>query len=434
MAELCAFRGWRYDVAQVGDLSDVVAPPYDVIDSARQARLYDRHPENVIRLILNRAEPEDQSTSDPDERAAALWKHWRIDGILRQEHEESLYVYHQEYQWEGRTYVRKGVMGRLRLEDLGTKSIFPHEQTLAGPKAAQLNLIRACRANLSPIFGLYPDSDGSIQQQLDDHCLALTALEAVDDDRVRHRVWVVTDPAVINRAKTALLDLPVFIADGHHRYETALAYRNELQAAGKLAGENAAANFVMATLVSLQDPGLTVLPTHRLISGVSGLTAARLQELLADDFETEVTGQGADGAREAWELVAADGGQDVLGFGCAADQTWVFARLLRSEAMDLLEPDHSPAWRSLAVSVLESLVLGKLLGNASAMPLTRQYVHRDSEVAAAVAGGTCDLGCLVPPVSVDEVQEIASGLETMPPKSTYFSPKLLSGLVFHSVT
>lgn len=434
MAEICAFRGWRYDVAQVGDLTDVIAPPYDVIDEAQQAALYARHPYNVVRLILNRSEPDDASADARYERAAGLWKHWRVDGILRQEHEEALYVYHQDYTWEGRNYVRKGIIGRLRLEEFGAGKVFPHEQTLSGPKADRLKLMRACRANLSPIFGLYSDPMCAVQRQIDDHCLSLTALEARDDQGVRNRVWVVTDPAAINRAKTSLLDKPVFIADGHHRYETALNYRNELKAAGKLADENAAPNFILATLVSLQDPGLTVLPTHRLVRGLPGLTAGEVQKALAGCFETEIAGTGAAGAREAWELVAADGGQNVLGFGCAADQQWVFARCIDASLMDTLAAQHSPAWRGLGVSLLHTLVLGKLLaGRMTDGGPELRYVHRDTEVSEAVAGAACDLGCLVPPATVDHVEEIAGGLETMPPKSTYFYPKLLSGLVFHAL-
>ncbi len=435
MAEICAFQGWRYDVAQAGDLTDVVAPPYDVIDEVQQAALYARHPYNVVRLDLNRSEPDDVTPDARYERAASLWKHWRVDGVLRQEHEEALYVYHQEYSWEGQTFLRKGIVGRLRLEEFGAGKVFPHEQTLSGPKADRLKLIRASRANFSPIFGLYSDPNCDIQRQIDDHCIGLTSLEARDDNGVRNRLWVVTDPAAINRAKEALLDKPVFIADGHHRYETSLNYRNELRAAGKLANENAPPNFILATLVSLQDPGLTVLPTHRLVQGLAGLTAAAVQESLAGTFETEIAGTGAAGAREAWELVAADGGQDVLGFGCAADQQWIFARCLDPSAMDSLAADHSPAWRDLGVSLLHTLVLGKLLASrvTGAGPELR-YVHRDTEVAEAVRSGVCDLGCLVPPATVDHVEEIAGGLETMPPKSTYFYPKLLSGLVFHSLT
>lgn len=434
MAEFCAFQGWRYDVAQVGDLSDVVAPPYDVISEAQQANLYARHPYNVVRLILNRNEPEDVTPDARYERAASLWKHWRFDGILRQEHEEALYVYHQEYRWEGRSFVRKGIIGRLRLEDFGTGKVFPHEQTLSGPKVDRLKLIRACRANLSPIFGLYSDPACEIQQRIDEHCLGLTSLEAREEQGVLNRVWVVTDPAAINHAKAALLDRPVFIADGHHRYETALNYRNELRAAGKLNSENAPPNFILATLVALQDPGLAVLPTHRLVRGFPGLTAAAVQEALKGCFETEFTGAGSAGAQEAWELVAADGGQDVLGFGCAADQQWVFARCVDPSAMDALAADHSPAWRKLGVSLLHTLVLGKLLAaHAAAAGTELRYVHRDAEVAESVGAGTCDLGCLVPPATVDDVEVIAGGLETMPPKSTYFYPKLLSGLVFHAL-
>lgn len=433
MVDVNPLRGWRYDLAQVGDLSDVVCPPYDVIDADLQNAFYKKHPCNVIRLELNRPEPGD---ADPDERyrrAADFWKRWRADGVLLQEHEDALYVYHQEFEWEGKTYVRKGFFGKLRLEEFGGH-VFPHEQTLSGPKLDRLKLFHACKANLSPVFGLYPDADQSVQRKLDEHCLTLTALQAVDHLGVKHRMWVVTDPAVINAVRAGMRDKPLFIADGHHRYETSLNYRRELKAAGQLTDDNASPNFVLMMFVGMQDPGLQVLPTHRLVTGVGDVTMSQAQAALKSHFEMEVLGTGDKAAQEAWELVAADGGQNVFGFGTAADQTWCFARVTNPTPMATLAADHSPAWRSLGVSLLHKLVLEHLVKQA--FPTSQPscaYVHRLDEVTAAVGGRQCQLGCLVPPATIGHVEEIASNRETMPPKSTYFYPKLLTGLVFHAL-
>ena len=434
MVEVCSFRGWRFDVAQVGDLSDVVTPPYDVIDNKQQDALFKKHPCNFIRLELNREEPGDASAETKYERAAGFWKHWRLDGIMRQEPEDAIYVYSQEFEWEGQKHVRSGFLARVRLEEFGTGNIFPHEQTLSGPKADRLHLIRATKANLSPIFGLYPDETGSVQQILDDTCLTLTPSIATDHLGVIHRTWVVTDHNVIGRVKAGLRDLPVFIADGHHRYETALNYRRELQASGKLSDDMGAPNFVMMMLVGMQDPGLQILPTHRLVAGLPDLTADQLQECLAGCCEIERLGTGDEAAREAWDLIEIDGGQNVFAFGTAADNAWLLARVNDTSAMEQLAPDHSEAWRSLGVSLLHKLLLEDLVFKKFGGNPQFQYVHRVDETTAALKARSHQLACLVAPATIEHVSEIAAARETMPPKSTYFYPKLLSGLVVNSLT
>lgn len=435
MADCNPFRGWRYDLAQVGDLSEVICPPYDVIDPAMQTALYKQHPCNSIRLEFNRAETGDTGPDDRYRRAADFWKHWRLDGVLRQEPEDVLYVYHQQFTWEGQEYNRRGFICRLRLEPFGTGNVFPHEQTLSGPKADRLALFNACRANLSPVFGLYPDSNGDVQRRLDDACITLTALEARDALGVRNRLWVVKDLAVINAVRAAMHPKPMFIADGHHRYETALNYQKELRSRGELTDDNAPPNFVMMHCVGMQDPGLQILPTHRLVTGLPECTTQELRAALDGVFALEFMGVGEQAARDTWEMVAADGSQAAFGFGCAADGGWLYARLLDEQLMATLAPEHSSAWQELAVSRLHKIVLEKLLPQRfpSSSPACT-YVHRLDEVTAALKANACQLGCLIPPATIDHVDEIASGRETMPPKSTYFYPKLLTGMVFYSLS
>ncbi|WP_010586760.1 DUF1015 domain-containing protein [Schlesneria paludicola] len=435
MVDVSPFRGWRYDVSQVGDLSDVITPPYDVIDTQFQDRLYKVHPCNFIRLELNRSEPSDTDANAKYGRAADFLKHWKLDGVLQMEPEDALYVYSQEFTWEGSTYIRGGFMARIRLEEFGTGNVFPHEQTLSGPKLDRLMLIRATNANLSPIFGLYPDETASVQRILDDACLKLTPSQATDHLGVIHRLWVVTDHQVIGQVKAGLRDQPVFIADGHHRYETALNYRKELKAAGKLNDDQAAANFVLMHFVGMQDPGLQILPTHRLVSGLPAtLTSGQVAEALKSCCEVDVIGQGDKAATETWELIEADGGQDVFGFGTAADDTWLFVRILDNSLMSTLAADHSEAWQLLGVSMLHRLLLEELILKSVGGDPKFQYVHRLDETTAALHAKTHQLACLVAPATIEDVREIAAGRETMPPKSTYFYPKLLSGLVVHSLS
>jgi uncharacterized protein (DUF1015 family) len=429
MAHLEAFPGLRYDLGQVGTLSDVVAPPYDVIDPALQEQLYSRHPHNIIRLELTQAVP-----GEPDQakyqRAGRLWRDWQLDGILRTDPHPALYVLHQEFAVEGRKYVRKGVFARVRLERFGEGTIYPHEQTLSGPKEDRFRLMMTTQANLSPIFGLYPDEGRAIQSTVDAAVERSLPTEATDHLGVVNRVWPIYSPAVIRPVIEQFGDKPIFIADGHHRYETALRYRDDLAAAGKLTPDHPA-NFVLMALVSMRDPGLIILPTHRLVQGYPGVTATQLRDKLAPTFNVEVIGQGKEAARKVWDQLDLEDSQDLLGFGTTTDDTWLLARLDDPDVMEQLVPQPSDDWRALAVSRLHVLVLGKLLvtsGNPSV-----RYVHLLDEVLANVKERGCDLACLVPPVSIQHVTAIAGRLEKMPPKSTYFYPKLLTGLVFHSL-
>jgi uncharacterized protein (DUF1015 family) len=413
----------------VGTLSDVVAPPYDVIEPALQDRLYHSSEYNVIRLELNREEPGDTESHGRYARAARFLRDWLRQGILREEDHSALYVYEQTFEVEGTTHTRRGFLARVRLEPFGQGKIYPHEQTLSGPKADRLALYHATGFNLSPIFGLYPDPEGEVLRAVEAGLRDRTPLVATDHLGVENKLWVVEDQTTQAAIRGLMAAKPVFIADGHHRYETGLKYREERARARELSGDDDPANFCMMMLVGMSDPGLLILPTHRLVSGFPGLTAETLAERLAPEFEVTMTGEGEPGCRAAWQAIEEGGDQDVLGFGTVADGRWLLARLRSDEAMDRLAPEHSPEWRSLGVSILHVLVLESLLkplGSASC-----RYVHLIREAVEDVGVRGCDLACLVPPARMEHVEAIASGLETMPPKSTYFYPKLLTGLVLN---
>jgi uncharacterized protein (DUF1015 family) len=431
MADIRAFRAYRYDLGRVGALGDVIAPPYDVIDPALQDALYQRSPYNVVRLILNREEPGDNENNNRYTRAAACLRDWQRESVLVQDSARALYVYHQEFEVDGRRYTRRGFMARVRLERFGEGKIFPHEETMAGPKADRLKLFHATGMNLSQIFGLYPDETGAVQQQLDEAVGRSLPLEATDHLGVVSRLWPVTDQQVVSAVTGLMGPRAVFIADGHHRYETALRYLDERREAGEVRDAEAPANFVLMMLVSMSDPGLVILPTHRLVSGLPALTAEMLAKLLSTHFDVQAVGRGEQGARDTWELLEADGSQALLGFGTTADGVWQTARFRAPQLMDQLSPDHSTAWRGLSVSILHVAVLGKLLAQGLGAQPQCRYVHLLREVTDAVAAGACQLAVLVPPATMQHVEQIAGSLEKMPPKSTYFYPKLLSGLVFN---
>ncbi len=273
MPDVSPFRAVRYDVARVGTLSDVVAPPYDVIDSALQDRLYEASPYNVIRLELNRAEPSDLGMDERYQRAARLLREWLRSGTLRQDDHVALYVYHQTFDVEGQSHTRKGFLARVRLEPIGQGKIYPHEQTLAGPKADRLALYHATGFNLSPVFGLYPDPEEQVQRVIENAMRDRTPLVATDHLGVENRLWIVEDQETHTAVTGLMAAKPVFIADGHHRYETALKYRDEIEAAGQSLGHDDPSQFCLMMFVGMSDPGLLILPTHRLVSGYPGLTA-----------------------------------------------------------------------------------------------------------------------------------------------------------------
>lgn len=433
MPDVRPFNAWRYDLGRVGALSDVVAPPYDVIDAELQSRLYERHPANVIRLELNRPEPGDTESSNQYTRAARLLKEWQRNGTLRQDPHAALYVCHQTFQVEGRTYTRRGVLARVRLERFGEGRIFPHEETMPGPKADRLKLLQATGMNLSPIFGLYPDADGEVQAMLDEAVGRALPVEAVDHLGVVSRLWPLVDLHRISQVQSLLFPRPVFIADGHHRYETALRYLEEQRDAGEVRDADAPAHFVLMMLVGMSDPGLLILPTHRLVSGLPELTAEAVRGLLKQHFDLEAVGTGPEAARAAWELIEADGSQELLGFGTVKDGVWQLARFRSPDLMKQLASSHSAAWQGLGVSILHVAALDDLIAGTLECDPVCKYVHQVSEVQECVARRECQLAVLLPPATMRHVEQIAGNLEKMPPKSTYFYPKLLTGLVFNPV-
>ena len=281
MADIRAFRAFRYDLGRVGALSDVIAPPYDVIDPALQQTLYDRSPYNVIRLILNKEQPGDGDNENRYTRAAGLLREWQADDVLVRDSAQALYVYEQDFEVEGRRYTRRGFLARVRLEPFGSGRIYPHEETLAGPKADRLRLFQATEMNLSPVFGLYPDPDDGVMKQLQAGVGRSLPLQATDHLGVVSKLWPVTDQHVVSAVTGALGPKPVFIADGHHRYETGLRYLQERRAAGET---DPAAESILMMLVSMSDPGLIILPTHRIISGFPALDADRLASILGTAF------------------------------------------------------------------------------------------------------------------------------------------------------
>ncbi len=430
MPEIQAFRGVRYNLGHVGSLSDVIAPPYDVISPELQEALYKKHPCNVIRLILNRMEPGDDEANNRYRRAARFLKNWQEEGVLFTEADPAIYVYHQVFQAEGTEYTRRGFMARLRLHRFGEGVVFPHEETLSGPKIDRLMLTTVCKANLSQIFGLYPDPEQVAQELLETAVAGAAPLEAVDHLGVIHRLWPVSDVSVIAAVAAAMGPKPIFIADGHHRYETACNYRDQLGDMGVLTPEHPA-NYVLMMCIGMEDPGLVVLPTHRLFRNLPDMTAGDLAEKLGECFRTEAAGEGPDQAPAVWEDIETSSDQGSIGLFTRKDQQWTIARITEAGRAKMAEvaQDHNEEWRGLGVSILHRLLVDTLL--APPEPVETKYVHLVDEVVEGLRSGEYPLAALVMPATVDHIRAISLQGERMPAKSTYFYPKLLSGLVIN---
>ena len=295
MADVQPFRGYRYNLAQVGALEDVIAPPYDVIDSALQEELYAKNPANVVRLILNKETPNDTELDNRYTRSAACLRDWLANDILLQESQRSIYAVEQRFEVDGRILTRKGFLARVKLEPFGQGSIFPHEETLSGPKADRLKLFRATAMNLSPVFGLYPDPTAAVPKLLDQAIGRALPIEATDHLGVVTRIWPLADHHLVNQITALIADKPVFLADGHHRYETGLKYLSEREQQATLEGRtlepDAQARYILMFLVAMSDKGLEVQPTHRLVRGLPGISTERLRELLEPAFDIAPLGR-----------------------------------------------------------------------------------------------------------------------------------------------
>lgn len=431
MPEIQAFRGVRYNLGRVGALSDVVTPPYDVIGPELQEHFYKLHPNSFIRIDLNRIEAgDDDASNNRYTRAARFYKQWRDEGVFMTEADPAIYVYHQEFNYAGTTYVRRGFLARQRLSRFGEGQVFPHEETLPAAKADRLMLTVVTKANLSPIFGLYPDPDCEAQNLLEAATADKTPLVATDHLGVVHRLWPLTDVAAIAKLSAVMGPKPLFIADGHHRYETACNYRDQIRDSGFLSPEHPA-NYALMMCVAMDDPGLIVLPTHRLFRGVPAMTGEELAAKLQPCFTMRPAGNGPDAATSVWEDIETVGGQDSIGLYTQKDGRWQIATLTEAGKARMAEAakDHTEAWQSLGVSLLHRLLIEDLLG-CKDLPKPK-YVHLIEEVVEGLKTGEFPLAAVVMPATVEDVRTISLGGERMPAKSTYFYPKLLSGLVIN---
>ncbi len=428
MSVIKPFVGIRYSTDRGRDVSSKISPPYDILDQGDKDRLLAADQDNFIRVDLPFIPPKKAGPPEVYQAAHKQIDAWLEGGVLTRDSVPGIYVYHQAYNYNGTDYVRKMFFARLRLEPFGEGSIFPHERTFGGPKEDRLALTKATRANLSPIFGLYQDESNEVARKLQD-ALPDEPWAVGTMNGVENRMWSVVDPQVITEVAQLMDPKPTFIADGHHRTGTAMMYRDWLvEQQGPLPPEHPA-NFVLCVFCAMEDPGLLILPTHRVLPGIK-LDASTF----ASDSQLDVQPLDVNDPSAAIAALASFGPQAVALYDPATDK-YVVVRPQQATILDALEPDRSEPWRRLGLAVLHAYLLDrvvkpKLCNNQD--PEIR-YIKADAD-AVNVARETSGAAFLMQPTTMEEMRAVCLAHDLMPQKSTYFYPKLASGLVVNPLT
>lgn len=439
MADIRPLRAVRYAPDIVGDLTQVVTPPYDVIDDAMRESLYEQHPHNFVRLDYGKPCPDDSSDDNCYTRAAQALHQWRDEGVLVRDPVPGFYVYEQTFDADGQTIMRTGFLGAVRLHPYSDKVVLPHERTLKGPKEDRLRLMVATQAQLSQLFMLYEDPEQRVDAALaearnDDQ----PQVDITTEDGIRHRLWTVTDPEAIAYVRDNLADAQLLIADGHHRYETALAYRDQRrEETGSSEGDDKPWDFALAYLANSADPGLIVWPTHRAIHSVPDFDIDAWFERIAAYFTIETLNPSFD--PQGVESVLASAGKATPSFVVLRqDGDNVSATLLkldREAAAAHLDAIPGPdAARTLDVNVLHDFVLPELTGISLEAQSAKANIHYVKGLQNAFdAAGDHQMVFLMNPLPVDQVRAVCASGGFMPQKSTYFYPKVLSGLIMNDL-
>lgn len=432
MTRISPFRGLLYNQKKIRDLSKVIAPPYDIITREEQERLYKRSPHNVVRLILSQ-EP------DPYESVARLFAEWQAEGILLRDAEPALYfLSHRFSQGEGEEKERRGFIALIRLEDFSDGTIRPHERTLEGPKEDRLRLMLACHANLSQIFALYSQPKKTVNGALTESVQGLSPVVEVKEDRGGTcLLWRITDPQLIRLVKQEMENQPLLIADGHHRYEAALNYRNRLrQQRGSSSGREAF-NYVMAYCANMNDDGLVILPTHRLVRGFKPIPFQQLEEALMRYFYIEPYVKNPEGQRSFLKALRSGGKKHhVIGASFKRDPRYLILRLKNKRFMQRLDKDLSEPLRELDVTILHRLILEQTLALSPEEQVKEEiisYSQDEEKVLRAVDKEDYQAAFILNPPKPEEILAVVEKGEKMPQKSTYFYPKLISGLVANKI-
>lgn len=431
MAKIRPFHGLRYNPDKFCDLSDVITAPYDRIHEEEQAAYYEQSAYNFTRIIQGKHTPDDDAANNVYTRAQCYVRTWQAEEVLVRDPEPALYVIEQRFTTpDGVEHVRLGVTAALELTTFDEGVVLPHEHTLRGPKVDRLNLTVATETAWGHIFMLYPDAQAEVrklvQPFLDAHMPAIIYDKVIEPD-VEQNFWVVTDPEIIAAVTDVMTaNSPLIIADGHHRYETALGYRDDMRQRYPEASADAAFNYVLATFVSMDDPGLTVLPTHRLIHSYTGMNSKQLLAALEPYFDITPVAELSELQSAMTEATVE---QPRFGF---YDGEYILLTLKSIDLMDQLLPDRDPNFRKLDVTVLHEMIIEKTMGLSKESVLRREnltYLRDPLPGLMKVDQGEADFLFLLNPTRMEQISACTTAGERMPQKSTDFFPKIVSGLV-----
>ncbi len=438
MAEIRPFRGVHYNQSLVKDLSQVICPPYDIITPQMEQELRLKSEYNFIRLESGQELPQDTTTDDKYTRSAATLEQWLQQGVLEVDEAPAIYLHDHYFTYQGREYRRRGIIACVRLEEWDKMVVRPHEGILAEHRDDRLSLLWALQANTSPILALFEGRGQQVSSLLaaQEPSHPLISLGSVSGES--HNVWAITEPEVINQICSSLAHQPLYIADGHHRYESALTYQRERRAYSPSASGDETFNFVMMTLVDFSDPGLIILPPHRLVRGISKSTLDGLLAGLRSFFEIEELPLGMP---DVWPkvddlLTSMKPGETnqarLVLFGLVAERLFVL-RLPDLAAVSQMMPYfHGELYKGLDVSIVDHIILEKLLGlDREREEVVLAYSYDRQDAVNRILDREYQLAFLLSPVRVEMIKAIADAGDRMPRKSTYFYPKLPAGLVFN---
>lgn len=432
MAELRPFKGLCYNQEKAGRMDTLVTPPYDVISPEGQRLYYRLNQFNVIRLDLGKDFPSDTLEDNKYIRAAHFFEEWQQEEVLKRSDEKAFYLYEQEYAIKNGRKKRKGFIGLVKLADFASGAVLPHERTMSKPKEDRLNLMNSTHANFSPIFSIYSDPEHKITRVLEDQKKNPPSLDFRGEEDIQQTVWEVTDPAALKQIINVTADKTMFIADGHHRYETALTFRDQMREKYPDSTGEESWNYVMMFLVNMDDEGLTILPVHRMFKNIDFnplkfLTDAR------QFFEVKML-HSPDNLFE--QMSQADTNGHCFGLYYGGNEYYLLILNDVNIIDEMLSKDHSPEWKRLDVTLLHNIVLYQLLVLKD-RDLEKEEIiefNKDgSDAIDQVQQGKQEAVFFLNPTKIDEVRKIALNGERMPQKSTYFYPKPLTGIVINKL-
>lgn len=438
MADIKPFKGILYNQDKISSLLDVTAPPYDVISPTEQDELYRRSDANVIRLILGKEQSGDNSHNNKYTRAAATFREWLDRGILKEDSAPSIYIYEHQYQLKnGKERSRIGIVALVKLEALGKGRVLPHEKTLYKPTQDRFNLLMATHATFCQIFGLYSDPKNQMNPIIEHVTNPIPELEIIDEDGVIHRMWKISDPTTIEDIQSIMKDKTLYIADGHHRYETALKIQKEMQESTSNYSGEELFNYAAMMLVDMHNQELTVLPVHRVLKNLESNIVTDLIDNLKPYFDIETlpfSAQDELQQRQQFLDQIEQRGKTQHVFGMYSGNSNYYLLTLKDEQLldKILKQKNAENWKKLDVAILHSLIIDYLLHIktiASQIQTHIKFVKDDDKAIDLVNSNKYQLAFFVNPTKVDQIREISDQGAVLPQKSTYFYPKPLSGLV-----